>query len=83
MIRTGGSLINAAKSYREAGASRIFAITTHGLFNNNALARLQASQLFAKVFCTNTYPNTQTFGQNPLLEVKSVAKIIHKKLLNS
>ena len=83
MIRTGSSLINAAKSYREAGASRIFAITTHGLFNNNALARLQASQLFAKVFCTNTYPNTQTFGQNPLLEVKSVAKIIHKKLLNS
>ena len=83
MIRTGSSLINAAKSYREAGASRIFAITTHGLFNNNALARLQASQLFAKVFCTNTHPNTQTFGQNPLLEVKSVAKIIHKKLLNS
>jgi ribose-phosphate pyrophosphokinase len=83
MIRTGGSLINAAKSYREAGASRIFAITTHGLFNNNALERLAQSQLFTKIFSTNTHPHTQTFSQHPLLAVKSVAKIIHKKLLNS
>jgi len=83
MIRTGGSLINAAKSYREAGASRIFAITTHGLFTNNALEKLEKSQLFEKIFSTNTHPNTQTLSQHPLLEVKSVAKIIHKKLLNS
>lgn len=83
MIRTGGSLINAAKSYKEAGASQIFAITTHGLFTNNALERLQHSGLFEKVFSTNTHPNTQVLLQNPLLEVKSVAKIIHKKLINS
>lgn len=83
MIRTGGSLINAAKSYKEAGASRIFAITTHGLFTNNALERLQESKLFEKVFSTNTHPNTQKLLDNPFLELKSVAKIIHKKILNN
>ena len=83
MIRTGGSLINAAKSYKEAGASRIFAITTHGLFTNNALERLEKSRLFERVFSTNTHPNTQILLQNPFLQVKTVAKIIHKKLVNS
>jgi ribose-phosphate pyrophosphokinase len=81
MIRTGGSLINAAKSYKEAGATRIFAITTHGLFTNNALERLERSGLFEGVYCTDTHPNTQKESQNPFLSVKSVAKIIHPKII--
>ncbi|MCU0437071.1 MAG: ribose-phosphate diphosphokinase [Raineya sp.] len=81
MIRTGGSLINAAKSYKEAGATRIFAITTHGLFTNNALERIENSGLFEGVYCTDTHPNTQKESQNPFLSVKSVAKIIHPKII--
>jgi len=81
MIRTGGSLINAAKSYKEAGASKIFAITTHGLFTNNALERIQQSGLFEGVYCTDTHPNTQLEVKNPFLIVKSVAQIIHPKII--
>lgn len=81
MIRTGGSLINAARSYKEAGASKIYAITTHGLFNNNALQRLQASNLFEKIYCTDTHPNSQKEVKNPFLIVKSVAEVIKKRLL--
>jgi len=81
MIRTGGSLINAARSYKEAGASKIYAITTHGLFNNNALQRLQESGLFEKIYCTDTHPNSQKEARNPFLEVKSVAEIIKKRVL--
>lgn len=81
MIRTGGSLINAARSYKEAGASKIYAITTHGLFNNNALQRLQESGLFEKIYCTDTHPNSQKEAENPFLVVKSVAEIIKKRVL--
>lgn len=81
MIRTGGSLINAARSYKEAGASKIYAITTHGLFNNNALQRLQESGLFEKIYCTDTHPNSQKEARNPFLVVKSVAEIIKKRVL--
>src|SRR5690606_27189478 len=51
MIRTGGSLINAAASYKAAGAGKIFAITTHGLFTGNALAKIKNSGLFEQVIC--------------------------------
>lgn len=81
MIRTGGSLINAARSYKEAGASKIYAITTHGLFNNNALQRLQESSLLEKIYCTDTHSNSQKEAQNPFLVVKSVAEIIKKRVL--
>ncbi|MCS6794420.1 MAG: ribose-phosphate diphosphokinase [Raineya sp.] len=83
MIRTGGSLINAAKSYKEAGANRIFAITTHGLFSNNALQRLQQSQLFEKIYCTDTHPNSQKENANSFLVVKSVAEIIKKRIFSN
>lgn len=81
MIRTGGSLVNAARSYKEAGASKIYAITTHGLFNNNALQKLKDSGLFEKIYCTDTHPNSQKEAQNPFLVVKSVAEIIKKRVL--
>jgi ribose-phosphate pyrophosphokinase len=81
MIRTGGSLIGAAKSYKEAGATHIFAITTHGLFTHNALERIEKSGLFEGVYCTDTHPNTQKESKNPFLHIKSVAKIIHPKII--
>ncbi len=81
MIRTGGSLINAARSYKEAGANKIYAITTHGLFNNNALQKLQESGLFEKIYCTDTHPNSQKEAQNPFLVIKSVVEIIKKRVL--
>lgn len=79
MIRTGGSLINAAKAYQEAGAKNIFAITTHGLFTNNAIIRLKQSELFEKIITTDTHANTQEIDDD-FLEVKSVAKLIAERL---
>jgi ribose-phosphate pyrophosphokinase len=83
MIRTGGSLISAAKAYKDAGAVRIFAITTHGLFSNNALERLQTSGLFEKVVSTNSHPNSVHLEKDfhNFLIVKSVANIVHQALV--
>ena len=32
MIRTGSSVINAARAYRDAGATSVAALCTHGVF---------------------------------------------------
>jgi ribose-phosphate pyrophosphokinase len=57
MIRTGGSLIGAAQAYKDAGASQIWAICTHGVFPTGAVERLQKSMLFQKILCTDSHPN--------------------------
>ncbi|MGB0647819.1 MAG: ribose-phosphate diphosphokinase [Bradymonadia bacterium] len=59
MVRSGGSLISAAKAYHQAGATRLIAVTTHGLFSDNAIERLRASGLFASILCTDSHPNSR------------------------
>jgi ribose-phosphate pyrophosphokinase len=75
MIRTGGSLMNAAKAYLDAGATSVSAIATHGIFPEDALQKLQASGIFQKIIVTDTHPNTVLL-QNHFLEVHSVAGIL-------
>lgn len=75
MIRTGGSLMKAAEVYVQAGAKDIFSIATHGLFNNNAIQRIEEHGLIKKIICTNTHPNTLKV-QSQILAVKSISGII-------
>lgn len=75
MVRTGGSLINAAKAYKAAGARKIFTITTHGLFNNDALTRIQNSGVIEKVVTTDTHPNSIAL-KSDFLRVESIGKLI-------
>lgn len=75
MIRTGGSLLGAARAYRRAGAKEIFVITSHGLFSNNALDRIRQSGIIKHIVCTNTHPNAVTL-QCDYLTVKSVASLV-------
>ena len=66
MIRTGGSLMNAARMYREAGAISIDAIATHGLFPGDSLAKLEASGLFGSIWCTDSFPRAAALAKtNP------------------
>lgn len=79
MIRTGGSLIKAADAYHAAGASEIIAITTHGLFTNQALEKIAQHGKISKVVATNTHPNVLRV-QSELLVVRSVAEILYQLL---
>jgi ribose-phosphate pyrophosphokinase len=79
MVRTGGSLINAAKAYKAAGAKKIFTITTHGLFNNDALTKIQKSGVIEKVVTTNSHPNSYTL-KSDILRVESIALLIVEQL---
>ena len=79
MVRTGGSLINAAKAYKEAGAKKIYAITTHGLFNNDAIQKIRESGVIKKLVTTNSHPNSQ-YSTDPFVHIESIAPLIVNQL---
>jgi ribose-phosphate pyrophosphokinase len=82
MIRTGSSLIKAATALKSAGARRMDAITTHGLFPGDALERIAASGLFQTVVCTDSHPRARQM-RAPWLKVQSVAKVFATHLIEN
>jgi ribose-phosphate pyrophosphokinase len=74
MIRTGGSLMNAAKAYVREGASRVAAVTTHGVFPADALERIRASGLFMSITCTDSHPRARELA-GEFLKVDSCAPL--------
>jgi ribose-phosphate pyrophosphokinase len=71
MIRSGSSLLNAARAYREAGAGRMIAIATHGVFAGDAAKRIRDSGLFDHIAVTDSHPNARQEG----VIVRSVAPL--------
>jgi ribose-phosphate pyrophosphokinase len=45
LIDTAGSVTNAAAALREAGATKVYACCTHGLFSAKAMERITNSQI--------------------------------------
>lgn len=79
MIRTGGSLINAAKAYKEAGAKKVYAIATHGLFNNDAIKKIIGSGAIELLVATNSHPNSNKIN-DPFVRIESIAPLIVNQL---
>lgn len=82
MIRTGGSLVHAAEAYLEAGAVKIAAVTTHGLFCKGGLEKIRQCGLFECVYSTDSHPNAVTM-ESDFLKVKSVASLFRHVLQQS
>jgi ribose-phosphate pyrophosphokinase len=81
MIRTGGSLLGAARAYREAGASDVVAIATHGIFPGDALGEIERSGLLSIVACTDSHPRARELAQGSrFLQVHSVAAVLAQAL---
>jgi ribose-phosphate pyrophosphokinase len=79
MIRTGGSLVNAARAYKEAGAAKIAAVTTHGLFSKGGLQTIKDSGLFECVISTDSHPNALT-QKDSFLQIKSIAELLIQEI---
>lgn len=79
MIRTGGSLIRAAEAYKVSGATRMFAVATHGVLPGNAVEKLRASGLFERIVVTDTLPRARTMADD-FVQVESVAEIFADEL---
>lgn len=83
MIRTGGSLISAARSYKDAGASEVYAVCTHGVFAPESLDKIRDSGVLEGIACTNTRPHVQALADGDFLRVYSVADLIAQFLSES
>jgi len=75
MIRTGGSLINAAAAYRDAGAAAIAAIATHGVLPGDSIERLRGSGLFGTIVVSDSHPRANAL-RGDFLQVDSVAGLL-------
>lgn len=62
MADTCGTVCHAAGKLLEAGALKVYAICTHGIFSGPAIARINASQ-FEAVVVTNTIPQDERMKQ--------------------
>ena len=82
MIRTGGSLVSAARAYRDAGAVAIDAIATHGVFPADSLARIADSGLLGRIVVTDSHPRAVAL-QNGFLEVDSTATLLAEHLISN
>ena len=58
MADTCGTFCLAAQKLQEAGAKKVFAICTHGIFSGNATTRINNSN-FEAVVVTNTIPQDE------------------------
>lgn len=70
MIRTGSSLVQAAKSYLAAGATKVHAIASHLVLPGDALESLRASGVFASIMGTDSHPGSEKL---PKADVVSIA----------
>jgi ribose-phosphate pyrophosphokinase len=79
MIRTGGSLLDAARAYKDAGATSIDAIATHGLFPGTSIEKLRSSGLLGNIVTTDSHPRAVAL-QDDFLQVASTAKLLIEHL---
>ncbi|BFF94960.1 ribose-phosphate pyrophosphokinase 2-like [Drosophila madeirensis] len=81
LVDTSNTLCLAAERLREAGASSIYAIVTHGVFSGQALKKLSES-LFKLIVCTNTIPQPTEVANNPKFHIIDVCNIFAKCIWN-
>lgn len=79
MIRTGGSLVSAARAYQEAGAVGIDAIATHGVLPGDSIEKIRATGLFGRVVVTDSHPRAHAQASD-FLHVESVAPLLVEHL---
>jgi ribose-phosphate pyrophosphokinase len=75
MIRTGGSLIEAAKAYRAAGAAQVAVVATHGVLPGDAVARMVDSKLFGRIVVTDSHPMAMKLKGKGQVDVVGVAEL--------
>ena len=69
MIRTGSSLVQAAKSYLAAGATKVHAIASHLVLPGTALDTLRASGVFTSIMGTDSHPGSQKIPKEDLVSI--------------
>ncbi|KAH7320216.1 phosphoribosyltransferase-like protein [Stachybotrys elegans] len=74
MIDTGNTITRAAKLLKREGATKVYALLTHGVFSGDAIARVNASAI-DKMIVTNSVPQEEHRRLCPKLEVLDISPI--------
>jgi len=80
MISTAGTICQASVALKEAGAKRVIACATHGVFSGPAFERLEKAPI-DEVTVTNTLPVRQE-GRPSKVRVLDISKLLSKAILN-
>lgn len=79
MIRSGSTLVEAARAYRAKGARKVFAVTTHLVLPADSLAKIRESATIDGIAGTDTHPRARSL-EGPGLVVRSVAPLLARWL---
>ncbi|KIM66205.1 hypothetical protein SCLCIDRAFT_1211435 [Scleroderma citrinum Foug A] len=82
MADTCGTLCLAAQHLAEAGATKIYAIVTHGILSGNALKTVEESAL-EKLIVTNTLPQTENQAKCGKIEVIDIGPVLGEVIRRS
>ncbi len=80
VIDTAGTLVAGAAALKEAGATKVYACATHGLFNGPALERIAGSAI-DRLVVTDTVP-VDPVTKPDKVEVLSIAGILAETIHN-
>jgi ribose-phosphate pyrophosphokinase len=72
MADTCGTIVLAAEKLMEAGAVRVYAILTHGIFSGPAISRIE-SACFEAVAVTNTIPQEKHMKESTKIRVIDIS----------
>lgn len=75
MADTCGTICHAAEKLLEAGATKVYAILTHGIFSGPAISRIN-NACFEAVVVTNTIPQDGHMKDCPKIQVKKSIEIL-------
>ena len=70
-----GTLAKAADKLTEAGAEKVYAIVTHGIFSGPAIERIEKSRLEC-VSVTNSMPQQQNMQKTDKIKIIDVSGIL-------
>lgn len=79
MVRTGSSLVNAARSYLDAGAEEVAAVVTHAILPGDALDRILSAGVLSSITCTDTHPRARLL-ESAGLQVETVVPLLAERL---
>ncbi|XP_066970575.1 ribose-phosphate pyrophosphokinase 1 isoform X2 [Macrobrachium rosenbergii] len=79
MADTCGTICHAAEKLMEAGATRVYAILTHGIFSGPAVSRIN-NACFEAVVVTNTIPQEQHMKDSSKIQCIDVSMVLAESI---
>ncbi|XP_011429614.1 ribose-phosphate pyrophosphokinase 1 isoform X2 [Crassostrea angulata] len=79
MADTCGTFCHAAEKLTEAGASKVYAICTHGIFSGPAISRINNS-VFEAVVVTNTIPQEERMKCAPKIKCIDISTMLAESI---